>query len=143
MFRNAAAMVAGVIIAFGTVMLIDKLGHAVYPPPAGLNFSDPDSIRPYLATLPVGAYLFILASSMLAAFAGTLVACYIGTARRRLFGAVVGGIVLAATIANFIAVPHPHWLSIATLVGVVGATLLAMRIAPPSTEPEGFDSDTG
>jgi len=147
MFRSAAAIVAGVVVAFVTVMLIDMLGHTIFPPPEGLDFSDPDAIRPYLATLPVGAYLFILASSVVAAFVGTLLACYIGRNNPALFGGVVGGIVLAATIANFIAIPHPLWLSISTLAGVVLSTLLAMRLAPnrptEATEDDTSESDPG
>ena len=147
MMRNIAGAIAGVVTAFITVMLIDKIGHMVYPPPAGLDFTDPAAIQPYMATLPVGAYLFILASSVVAAFIGTLVGCYIGTANPNLFGAVVGGIVMAATIANFIFIPHPLWLSIATLVGIVLSTLLAVRLAPtpsPSTsETDDRDSDSG
>ena len=147
MFRNAGAIVAGVIVAFATVMLIDMLGHFVFPPPEGLDFSDPDAIRPYLATLPVGAYLFILASSVVAAFVGTLLACYIGRGNPALFGGVVGGIVLAATIANFILIPHPLWLSISTLAGVVLITLLAMRLAPiretDSPEAETSEGNSG
>jgi hypothetical protein len=143
MFRNIAAVIAGIVTAFVTIMLIDKIGHMVYPPPEGLDFTNPDAIRPYLATLPVGAFLFILASSVVAAFVGTLVACYIGTANATLFGAVVGGIVLAATIANFILIPHPLWLSLATLIGIVVSTLLAIRVAPPSDSapPDLFDND--
>jgi hypothetical protein len=147
MFRNAGAIVAGVIVAFVTVMLIDMLGHMVFPPPEGLDFSDPEAIRPYLATLPFGAYFFILASSVVAAFVGTLLACYIGRGNPALFGGVVGGIVLAATIANFIAIPHPLWLSISTLASVVLSTLLAMRLAPnagaESTEDAVSESDPG
>lgn len=147
MFRNVTAVIAGVVTAFLTVMLIDKLGHLVYPPPVSLDYTDPDAVRPYLATLPIGAFLFILASSVVAAFVGTMVGCYIGTANPTLFGVVVGGIILAATIANFIAIPHPLWLSIATLIGIVASTLLAIRLAPPSdaAPPELFtdDSDTG
>ena len=130
MFRSVVAIVAGVIVAFVTVMLIDTLNHAVFPPPEGLDFSDPDAIRPYLATLPVGAFLLILASSVVAAFIGTLLACHIGRGNPLLYGGVVGGIILAATIANFIAIPHPHWLSAATVVGIVLSTLLAMKLAP-------------
>lgn len=147
MLRNIAAMIAGVVIAFLTIMLIDEINQVIYPPPAGLDFTDPDAMRPYLATLPVGAFVLILASSVVAAFVGTMIACYIGTANGTLFGAVVGGIVLAATIANFIAVPHPLWLSLATLIGIVVSTLLAVRVAPPTgaAPPElfGNDGDSG
>ena len=131
MIRNAAAIIAGIVTAFLTVMLIDSLNHMVYPPPPGLDFSDPAAIKPYLATLPVGAFLFILASSVVAAFVGTLVACYIGTIRPFNCAVVVGGVVFSATVANFIAIPHPLWLSIATLVGIVASSWFATRLAPP------------
>lgn len=132
MIRNAAAFVVGIVIAFLTVWLIDMLGHMVFPPPAGLDFSDPSAVKPYLATLPIGAFLFILASAVVAAFAGTLAACHIGTTSPLNCAIVVGGIVFAATVANFIAIPHPLWLSIGTLIGIVASAWLAARLAPAS-----------
>lgn len=143
MVRNAVALVAGIIVAFGAMVLIEKTTSLIYPPPPSLDFSDAESARPYLATLPAGAFLLIFASSVAASFVGTLVACYIGTSQRSLFGAVVGGVVLARTIANFIAIPYPYWLAIATLLGVGASTFLAMRISPPATDPEDSESDTG
>ncbi len=133
MIRNAAAFVIGIVIAFLTVKLFDMLGHLVFPPPAGLDFSDPSAVKPYLATLPIGAFLFILASSVIAAFAGTLAACHIGTIRPLNCAIVVGGMVLAATVANFIAIPHPLWLSIGTLIGIVASAWFAVRLATPSS----------
>ena len=147
MIRTASAIIVGIVIAFVTVILIDMLNHALFPPPEGLDFSDPDAIRPYLATLPAGAFLLILASSVVAAFVGTLLACHIGRGNPLLYGGVVGGIILAATIANFIAIPHPHWLSAATVAGIVLSTLLAMKLAPASAtdteEPGHSDGDPG
>lgn len=135
MIRNVAAIIGGIVTAFVTVMLIDMLNHVVYPPPAGLDFSDPQAIRPYFDTLPIGAFLLIMASSVVAAFVGTLVASYVGTIRPRNCAVVVGGMVFAATVANFIAIPHPMWLAVATLLGVVVSAWAAMRIATGS-EPE-------
>ena len=143
MLRNVIATIIGVVTAFVTVMLVDKIGHMVYPAPAGLDFTDPDAIRPYLATLPIGAFLFILASSVVAAFDGTLVACLIGTARARIFGSVVGGFVFAASVANFIAIPHPLWLALATLAGVILSTLLAMRLATAISGTDTRDGNPG
>jgi hypothetical protein len=143
MIRNLGAFVIGVVTAFVTVMLVDKIGHMVYPPPPGLDFTNPDAIRPYLATLPIGAFLFILASSVVAAFTGTLLSCCIGTANPNLFGAAVGGIILAKTIENFIAIPHPLWLVLATLAGIILSTLLAMRLATPTTGREDDGGDPG
>ena len=143
MLRNVLAFVIGVVTAFVTVWLVNKVGHMVYPPPAGLDFSNPDAIRPYLATLPIGAFLFILASSVVAAFDGTLVACFIGTAQPRVFGVVVGGFVFAASVANFIVIPHPLWLALATLAGVILSALLAMRLATAIDGTKNRGSDPG
>ena len=133
MIRNVAAIIGGIAIAFLTVMLVDMLNHSIYPPPPGLDFTDPDAIRPYLDTLPIGAFLLIMASSMVAAFVGTLVAIYVGTIQPRNCAIIVGGMVFAATVANFIAIPHPMWLAVATLLGVVVSAWAAMRIATGST----------
>jgi len=127
--RNAAAIIGGIVIAFLTVMLVDMLNHTIYPPPPGLDFSDPDAIRPYLDTLPIGAFLLIMASSVVAACVGTLVASYAGTIRPRNCAIIVGGMVFAATVANFILIQHPTWLAIATLLGVVVSAWLAMQLA--------------
>jgi len=137
--RNAAAIVLGVVSAFATVMLIDMLNHLIYPPPPGLDFTDAAAIEPYLATLPVGAFLLILASSVVATFVGTLVAIYVGTIRAFYCAVIVGGIVLAATIANFIAIPHPLWLSFLTVLCVVAAAWLATKLAPTSRQAPATD----
>lgn len=129
MIRNVAAIIGGIAIAFVTVMLIDMLNHMIYPPPAGLDFSDPEAIRPYLDTLPIGAFLLIMASSVVAAFVGTLFACLVGTIRPQNCAVIVGGMVFAATVANFIMIPHPLWLAIATLLGVVVSAWLAVQVA--------------
>ncbi len=142
MLRDFVAVVAGIITAFLTIMLIDKIGHMIYPPPAGLDFADPEAIRPYLATLPIGAYLFIWASSVVGAFTGTLIACFAGAARTAILAAAVGGIVFAATVANFIWIPHPLWLSLATLAGIILSTWLAMGLVAPSSDDEPDESGT-
>jgi fructose-specific phosphotransferase system IIC component len=132
MIRNAAAIIGGIVIAFLTVMLVDMLNHTIYPPPPGLDLSNPEASRPYLDTLPIGAFLLIMASSMVAAFVGTLVASYAGPIRPQKCAIIVGGMVFAATVANFIAISHPMWLVIATLLGVAVSAWVAMRIVTGS-----------
>ena len=140
MIRNAAAIVVGIVTAFGLIWLIELLGHTIYPPPADLDFSDTEAIRPYIATLPVIALLFPMFAWFIGTFAGSLVGCYIGEARPLLFVGVVGGLVLAATIANLIVIPHPLWFSIISILGIVASAWLALQIAPgPKGLPDNSD----
>jgi len=129
MVRNIGAVLAGVATAFVLILVIEKLGHLIYPPPADLDFSDPEAIRPYMATLPFVALLFPMIAWVVGTFAGSLVASKIGTANPLAFAGVVGGLVLAATIANLIMIPHPAWFSAVSLVAIAASAWFAAKIA--------------
>ena len=129
MAKNVAAAIAGIITAFVMIMLIEKLGHVIYPPPPDLDFSDLEAMRPYVATLPFLALLFPMIAWVVATFAGTVLACKIGTANPLAFAAVVGGLVLAATITNLIMIPHPVWFSAVSLVAIAASAWIAVRVA--------------
>lgn len=135
MARNVAAALAGIVTAFVMIMLIEKLGHFIYPPPADLDFSDPDVMRPYIATLPFLALLFPMIAWVVATFAGTVLACKIGTANPLAFAAVVGGLVLAGTITNLIMIKHPLWFSLVSLVAVAASAWIAARVSSGPGNP--------
>lgn len=129
MARNIAAAFAGIVTAFVLIMLIEKLGQIIYPPPPDLDFSDPEALRPYIATLPFLALLFPMIAWVVGTFAGTIVACKIGTANPLAFAAVIGGLVLAGTIANLIMIKHPLWFSAVSLVAIAASAWIAVRVA--------------
>ncbi|MDJ0710832.1 MAG: hypothetical protein QNJ14_10595 [Woeseiaceae bacterium] len=127
MGRNIGAGVAGVIVAFLLVAVVEKIGHTVYPVPEGLDFADPVAMRDYIAVLPIGALLFVAAAWLIGAAGGTCTACAIGTARPLIFALVVGGLVFIAASVNLFMIPHPIWFSIVGLIGIViGAGLGTM-----------------
>ena len=135
MIRNIGAALAGVVTAFVLVMLIEKVGLLIYPPPADLDFSDPEAIKPYIATLPFFALLFPMIAWVVATFTGSLVASKIGTANPLLFAGIVGGLIFAATIANLIMIPHPMWFSIVSLLAIAASAWIAARVASGPTRP--------
>lgn len=132
MGKNIAAGIAGVVIAVALVWLIEMIGHSVYPPPPNLDFADPDAMRDYISTLPIGAFLFVGGAWFVATLCGTFAACKIGTAKPVVFAGVVGGLMLIATAANLIMIPHPLWFSILGIVGIIVAAWLGMTLAAGS-----------
>jgi len=136
MIRNITAAITGIVTAFLLVMLIEMLGHSVYPPPPGLSVDDMDAIRAYIETAPVGALLFPALAYIVASFCGTLLACYIGTAKPIIYGTVVGGLMLVATVANLIMIPHPLWFSATAVIGIVASTWFATRISQKRDIPD-------
>ena len=45
MFRNIGAGLAGVVTAFVLVMVVEKVGHLIYPPPANLDYTDVEAVE--------------------------------------------------------------------------------------------------
>ena len=129
MIRNIGAAIAGLFTGFVLIYLIEMLGHAIYPPPANLDFSNPDAIRPYIATLPIVALLFPMFAWFAGTFAGSIVASIIGDAKPWIYPALVGGLIFSATVANLIAIPHPMWFSIISLIGIIASAWLSTRVA--------------
>jgi hypothetical protein len=135
--KNIAASIVGIIVAVGLVWLVEKLGHAVYPPPTDLDFANPDAMRTYMKTIPVGALLFVGAAWFIGTLGGTFVACKIRRTKPMMFAVVVGGLMLLATAANLIMIPHPIWFSILGVAGVVVGAWLGMTLGMESaSEPE-------
>ncbi len=129
MGRNIGAGIAGVVIAGLLVWIVEKIGHAVYPPPFGLDFADPDAMRAYIAMLPLGALLFVAAAWFIGTAGGTFAACKLGTARRFIFALVVGGFMLVATAINLVMIPHPMWFSALGIAGIVFGAWLGLKLS--------------
>jgi len=116
--RMAMAGVAGVASAFLVIAAIELVAHAVYAPSVMPDVSTPEAMAAYIASMPLGAFLFVLAAYV----AGTVVGGFVGIviARRHAmrFACLAGGLIVLASIANFVAIPHRTWFVVATLVDV-------------------------
>jgi hypothetical protein len=124
MGKNIGAGLAGVLIAMLSVWLIQKIGHAVYPPPADIDLNDIEAMKTYVATLPIGALLFVVASYFIGTTTGTCIACTIGTMLPRIYALLIGCLMLVATTMNVMMIPHPTWFILAAVVAIVAGAWL-------------------
>ncbi|GAB2652789.1 hypothetical protein [Arenimonas aestuarii] len=124
--RYVLAFLAGAIVAGFVVAGLEALGHAVYPPPVGIDPGDIEQIKAAVAAMPVGALLFVLFAWVAGAYAGGLVAARLAPGRRGLLAAVVGALVLAAVVANLAMIPHPLWFAALGILAVLASTSLAV-----------------
>jgi hypothetical protein len=127
MLRKISAVLLGLLVSFAIVMLVEWLGHQVYPPPPGLDFKNPVQVQQFTSNLPLGAFLFLLLGWFLGTLGGGLTACSVARDKPLVFASVIGAVMLAATIANLAMIPHPTWFSIAAIVVIGVGTLLASR----------------
>jgi hypothetical protein len=119
MARSVLAVFLGLVLAVVTIVVLESVGHAVYPPPLGLDLSDPASLRAHVANMPTGAFLLLLLGWFLGAFAGSWLAARLARRAPTPHALVVGGVLVAATVANVSMIPHPAWVVVLGLLGLL------------------------
>jgi len=130
MMRKLLAAAVGVIVAMLTIQLVEMLGHLVYPPPVDIEFGDPEQVREFMASLPVGSILFVGAAWAAGTFLGTLAGALISGSKPLPYAIVVGGMVLAGAATMLLIIPHPWWFTIAAPISIIASAILAVYLAP-------------
>ena len=130
MGRTILGMLVGVVVAIAVIAAVEALGHRWYPPPPGLDPTDPANeaaFAAFVAALPFGAKLVVLASWVLGTFVGALAAAKI--ARHQTAAALLVALaVISGVIGMIMKVPHPSWLSVAGLLLPIPVSLAAVRL---------------
>jgi hypothetical protein len=120
--------VAGAFSAFVVVAVVEGIGHAIYAPATLPDMSDSEAVATFVRALPLGAFLFVLAAYLAATIVGGVVAAVMARRHAMWLAVIVGGLILLASVINFVAIPHPIWFMAATLVGVPLAAWLTGRL---------------
>lgn len=123
--RKIFSTVSGLFIAFALLSAFDALNSAVYPLP-DLMTADSAALVTIVADLPIPGKTIVTASWLIAPFCGAWIALRIGDWKPG--GWVVMGLFLAANIANQIALPHPVWMQICSVLLPVAGGWLAQRL---------------
>ena len=134
MLKNIGAGIAGIVIAGLVIMLVEMIGHTVYPPPPDLDFADTAAMAAYVQTLPAGAFLFVILAWGFGSCCGTLVSCKIGGTRPIVFACVIGGAILAGVAYNLATIPHPVWVAIAGVGLTISGAWLGMLLGSKRSE---------
>lgn len=134
MGRSILGVILGLVVGILLVGLVETLGMRLIPPPAGMDPTDPDSIAAAISSMPVGSFLFVLAAWWLGAGVGASTAARVARTHARWPGLTVGGAILAATLYNLWTIPHPVWVALVGVVGIIAVTVVASRPRPATVD---------
>lgn len=107
--RNILAVVAGLIAGGFANMILISIGPRVFPPPAGMDMNDLESIRAHAHLLQPRNFVFPFLAHAANAFVGALVAHTVAASRRAVFAWVMGAVSLCGGIAAALMIPAPAW----------------------------------
>lgn len=111
--RTLLAVLAGLATMVLTVAAMESLGHAMFPPPAGVNLADPEALERIIEVLPVASLAMVACGWALGSLAGAWVAARIARQFCLSAAMAVGGVMTMLVVANFVMVPHPLWMILA------------------------------
>ena len=124
--RSILGVLAGVVVAGCVVFVVEGIGHALFPPPAGLDVTNPEDQARLIAALPVAAKAMVVLAWFLGSLAGAAVA--MGIARRALPGWIVAAVMIALSVLTTQMFPHPAWMVGAAVILPLVAAWLARRL---------------
>jgi hypothetical protein len=131
--RNILAVFAGVIVSGIVVGVVESVGHLIWPPPPGVDVSQPEALAALMDQIPLPAKLNVVLAWWLGAFVGAGVAAHLAGSRPAVLGYVVGAIQLSGGIATLLMIPHPAWMVVSALVAAPSAAFVAVRLVQSRT----------
>lgn len=129
MGRTILAVILGVIAMSICVGAVEWIGHQLYPLPAGLDFKNPETLKGFIAQLPVAALLFVLAGWTLGSLVGGYIAARISRLHKRGAALSIGIAMILLVIMNMLMIPHPLWMSVLGVTLPVPFALLGRKFA--------------
>jgi len=91
--------------------------HAIYPPPAGMDFHDKAALTAYVAQIPSQEFLLLLANYGVCSLIAGIVASMISGRNIMLPALIVGSIITLGEVFNVMMLPgQPVWFSAASLL---------------------------
>lgn len=119
MARKIGAVIAGVLVLGVVVAALQFVSASIHPLPEGVDPFDPEdaaAFAEHLEGMPDSAWMVAFASELIGAFFGALVAGAIVHDRKRMFSAIIVGLALVGSVANWLSFAHPTWFIVGQLL---------------------------
>jgi hypothetical protein len=127
MLRSVLGVIIGIISGFVVIYAVEHVGQLIWPVATELDLKDKAAAAAFLAGMPIGGLLTVVVAWILGAYTGSMVALLMSD-RRRIAGIIPAALIFAATVLVLFMLPHPLWMAVAGLGGIIAAGWLADRL---------------
>ena len=127
MLRSVLGVIIGIISGFVLIYAVEHVGQLIWPVATELDLKDKAAAAAFLAGMPIGGLVTVVVAWILGAYSGSMVALLMSD-RRRIAGIIPAALIFAATVLVLFMLPHPLWMAVAGLGGIIAAGWLADRL---------------
>lgn len=129
MARTILAVLAGAVVMWLTIFALEFAGHAMFPPPAGLDPKQQADLAVIVAQSSTGAMAMLVIAWLAGAFTGGYTAARISHHHKRAAAVTIALLVMAGVVGMIWLVPnHPVWVSALGLLLPIPVSLIAHRV---------------
>ena len=129
MLKTVSALVAGVLLAVAVVILVQFVGHQLYPAADRIGMTDREAMAQQVAALPLGALLAVPLSWFAGSLCGGVLASIIDRTRPVIAAGGVAAFILFAAVYTLVVFPHPWWLAATGVTIIPFGAWIATRIS--------------
>ena len=131
MVKSIIAVVLAVLLAGVVIAAVQFVNTQIFPLPPGVDFNDREAMSRAVSSMPTGGFVLLLLSYTLGALAGGWLAARMAPRRPLLHAMIVGVLLLAAGVMNFVSIPHPLWVTVLGLLIFLPMSWLGASRARP------------
>ena len=129
MSKKTIAVLIGVLAGIALVTLSDMFSQWAYPSGEVLDLTNPTAVENYMNRLPLGALLIMAAGWCMSAFTGGVLSAYIYINKPGQVSIVTGIILFSGTLVNLYQIPHPLWMTIVAVIGMIPMARIGGQVA--------------
>lgn len=126
---NSIVVVGSVLVTSGAIMALQMAVHYFFPLPAGTDITQMKDLETFIKAIPLGMMLAIEGTYIL----GTLVGGFaVGTFAQSYYYAlagILGAIMTLGNVLNIMAIPHPMWMVLLTMITFIPCALAGCYLA--------------
>lgn len=130
LIRNIVAVIGGLILATLAVYFVEKISHAIWPPPELPEGTSPAQAliraEEWLKAAPLGAMLMMVLGN----FIGAVVGVWFAFKMHRDFkfaGVLVGALFLLLGFFSWVIIPHPFWYMCVDFIAILAGIVIPWR----------------
>ena len=126
MLRLILGVVLGIVVGAIVTGVVEGMGHTIFPPPPGVDLTDPAQLQTVMSRVPMEAKIAVLLAWFLGVLAGASSANLIA-GRRALAGRITSLLIFCFAAWTMTSIPHPAWFVAAACGAILLAAFLADR----------------
>ncbi len=117
MLKRILSVIVGAVVAMFIIGGLEQVLPLIYPGlPSHVDINDKKAMAEMMASMPAGAFAWLLMTYVLGSFCGGFVAGLIAAKKRKEMALAIGAIVLVGAIVNFAMISHPAWFVATALI---------------------------